>query len=121
VDALAEFHRAAGDTVNEFEGHRAVPPSRGKPPDTEHEWLDTAQVAEHLGISRVAVNQRCLHDRVPFTEHAGQRWIRFDHLLLIQQAQAAREAAFSRSRWTASPPQGPASDATDSDGFPVSE
>ena len=67
-----------------------TPPRRRKgrfePPDAEHDWLTSAQAAELLGVSAVAVNLRCRRGRLPFVEKAGRRWFRRDHLELVRHA-----------------------------------
>jgi hypothetical protein len=57
----------------------------------QHLWLRTAQVAERLGISVVSVNKRCRADRLPYVEKAGRRWIKMDHLELVERALHAQE------------------------------
>lgn len=79
--------RRARDRV----ARRRKPQRRADPPDLEHVWLSTAQVAELLGISVVSVNQRCRRDRLPYVEKAGRRWIRMDHLELVERAHHAQE------------------------------
>lgn len=62
---------------------------RMDPPDEVHLWLTTAQVAELVGISVVAVNKRCRRERLPYVDKAGRRWIRWD---LLEQVEPAHEA-----------------------------
>ena len=62
-----------------------------EPPDSVHMWLTTAQAAELLGVSVVAVNKRCRRERLPYVEKAGRRWIRLDLLEQVERARAAQE------------------------------
>jgi hypothetical protein len=66
------------------------PPRRRKgrfePPDAAHDGLTSAQAAELLGVSAVAVKLRCRRGRLPFVEKAGRRWFRRDHLELVRHA-----------------------------------
>ena len=68
-----------------------TPPRRRKgrfePPDAEQDWLTSAQAAELLGVSAVAVNLRCRRGRLQFVEKAGRRWFRRDHLELVRHAE----------------------------------
>ena len=64
---------------------------RMEPPDDGQVWLSTAQVAELLGVSVVAVNKRCRCGRLPYVEKAGRRWIRLDLLEQVERARAAQE------------------------------
>ena len=67
-----------------------TPPRRRKgrfePPDAAHDGLTSAQAAELLGVSAVAVKLRCRRGRLPFVEKAGRRWFRRDHLELVRHA-----------------------------------
>jgi len=63
-----------------------------RPPDDEHDWLSIRQTAELLGVSRVAVHQRCRRDRLPCVAHGKQIWIRRDLLELVEHARAAEWA-----------------------------
>lgn len=61
----------------------------GEPPDLEHEWLNSVQAAQLLGITRPGLAKRQKRGRVPYVEHAGRIWFRRD---LIQQFARARQA-----------------------------
>jgi excisionase family DNA binding protein len=93
VVALAEWRAGAPQRAQEAREQRAAARKAaqrwGKPPDDEHEWLGTSDVAQLLGVSRVAVNQRINRGRLPFTEHGGRRWIRRDLLELVERAREA--------------------------------
>ena len=56
-------------------------------------WLTSAQAAELLGVSVVAVNKRCRRGRLPFVEKAGRRWFRRDHLELVRHADLVKRPA----------------------------
>ena len=71
--------------------------TEGQPPDTEHEWLTVPQAAAFLGVSQVAVNKRCRHDRLPYAEHGGRRWLRRDLLELDRHTRLA-QAIVDRQR-----------------------
>jgi hypothetical protein len=93
--------------AGERERDRAVRPrpsaGRSEPLDDGNLWLTTAQVAELLGVSVVAVNKRCRSGRVPYVEKAGRRWLRMD---LLEQVELARAAQQLRSPWGGGDPLG---------------
>jgi excisionase family DNA binding protein len=74
-----------------------------RPPDLEHDWLSTADVARLLGVSRTAVLKRINADRLPHVMHGGQHWVRRD---LLELAERAREARRTRAVVTSQGPSG---------------
>jgi predicted XRE-type DNA-binding protein len=94
VAALAEWRAGAPQRAQEARAHRAAERAAERtwrsPPDDDHDWLSVSQVAELLGVTRVAVGKRCARGRLPYTEHGGMRWVRRDLLELVQNARKAK-------------------------------
>jgi excisionase family DNA binding protein len=60
------------------------------PPDDEHTWLTTREVADLLGVSRSRVDQLARAERLPVVRRAGRHWFRADHLQLFRNARRAQ-------------------------------
>jgi excisionase family DNA binding protein len=60
------------------------------PPDDEHTWLTTREVADLLGVSRSWVNQLARSEQLPVVSRAGRHWYRADHLRLFRNARRAQ-------------------------------
>jgi excisionase family DNA binding protein len=92
VESLAVERRQAAERKRAEREAASARRMRGdrRPPDDEHEWLTVPQMAEILGVSRVAVGQRCRRGRLPFTWSEGRRWIRRDLLELVERARHAQ-------------------------------
>lgn len=58
------------------------------PPDREHRWLRSTEVAEVLGISRSRVDQLVREGRVPFTRSGKLRWFRAEDIRVLRKARA---------------------------------
>jgi len=63
------------------------------PPDPDHEWLSSGQVAELLGVTRPAVQGRIHRGTLPAVENGGRFWVRRDHLEQVGPARLVRRAS----------------------------
>lgn len=78
---------------------RALAPARKTPPappDDEHDWVDAAAVAGHLGVGVAAVHQRARRGRLPFALGSDAR-TRFYRLDLVDMAVSAQEATRTKA------------------------
>lgn len=60
------------------------------PPDSDHDWLSSAEAAAVMGITPTGVNVRARRGRLPSVLANGRRWYRRDHLELVQRADQAK-------------------------------
>lgn len=60
------------------------------PPDREHRWLRSPQVAEMLGVSRTRVDQLVREGRIPYTAKGKRRWYRAQDITVLRKARAFR-------------------------------
>ncbi|WP_425573223.1 helix-turn-helix domain-containing protein [Nocardioides lentus] len=83
---LEEQRRQAAERKRRRELYR-------NPPDIEHAWLDTAEVAALCQLSRKWVIKQIRLERMPATSHGGQWWVRREHAEVVAAARAfARRA-----------------------------
>ena len=60
------------------------------PPDQDHRWLRSTEVAEVLGISRSRVDQLVRDGRIPFTTNGKLRWYRGEDVTVLRKSRAFR-------------------------------
>lgn len=61
-----------------------------QPPSWEHDWLNSDEAAELLGLGRSGVSYRVQRGKLPNELHDGRRWFRRDHIELVKHADQAR-------------------------------